>query len=567
LKKLGPDGQAAALRLKAEIKDVSTPVWKKYWWAGVAGVVVVAGLILWQTGLRSQPPANTSRIISTPVLVGGISVNTLTPMTALSGTSAVIPSGAADVTPMAGPIKYAPTQAETVFDKDKLVVGIALSYLDEEKFGSTLVEGLSKIGIKTEANYFGENNEAETIMRLIDKGIKILVFSPWESQYTSLLPALESARKQGIKVVTLDRLLYEDGYADAFVRINPTRLGEAQADYLISKAGNRKRIPLYLYAGQPTEDDYYSILFESAYLKIKPRIEDGTFIIGNQDYASQGSWINNPLENSKKKMDFRTNYIGYRAGNLAKANLAFSPSVMRGDVFILAPEDLVARQIADVFSKEKTISSYVITGIGSGNAGYEIMENGDRIRTIYLSKDNLFSEIFYLIKAYSKGAEPTLSVLYDSNKKKVPSSDMKIVEMGTEAPSGPVGGKYTSKSCDRMQIKSSSYKYKPSEDGQKYIRYWTVKNDGSCVWTKEYSIVFKEGDLMGGNAIYHFPHGVLPGELVNIEIELEAPSDIDLLNTTWVLMNDKEEQFVEKTQGVWFDNTDSSLTINYENSR
>jgi hypothetical protein len=73
LKKLGRDGQSAALRVKAEIKEETTPLWKKYRWAGAgAAVVIAAGMVLWQAGVftasgtKSQPAVSVPSITSTP---------------------------------------------------------------------------------------------------------------------------------------------------------------------------------------------------------------------------------------------------------------------------------------------------------------------------------------------------------------------------------------------------------------------------------------------------------------------------------------------------------------------
>jgi ABC-type xylose transport system substrate-binding protein/tRNA A-37 threonylcarbamoyl transferase component Bud32 len=566
LKKLGHDGQAAALRLKAEIKDEPTPVWKKYWWAGAAGAVVVAGLILWQAGLLAPlatgTPKSTSLATSTsgtpatqPVLADSVSV---TP-TIVDGAAFVNYQPTATVS---NPLTA--TQTQPVFDRDKLLVGIVIPDGPRYEIGNLLKESLSADNIKSDLYYYRENQEAVLIESAIEKKTDILVVLPGNSQSDLLIEALEKAKAQGIKIITTDRLLYEDNFADALVSINPEQFGKAQAEYLIQKAGNRKRIPLYLYAGQKTEDNYFTELFNSAYSLIKPKIDDGTFIIGNQDNADRVHWIDNPLTNLWMKKEIRTTYKDFKAGNLAKANLALSSSVFKGDVFILAPEDLIARQITDAFLNDKSISSFVITGVGAGNAALEVSKNGDRTFSTYANND-LYLDIANTVKSIVNGDKTMQPARTEQQVNGVVPSIMKVTEVGTEDPSGPTGSKYSAKACDRMQLKYSGSVYSHGKVGEKFLKTWLVKNDGSCTWTKEYSLVYKTGDLMGGKTIYNFPRDVSPGQVINIEIELVAPGEKGFYACEWVVKNDKGKTFAERNLG--WDNTVSSLSVYFDNER
>jgi raffinose/stachyose/melibiose transport system substrate-binding protein len=91
LKNLGDDGHSAALRLKTLINEGSTPVWKKYWWAGAAGIMVIAGLIIWQAGKVTQSPTSNP----SPVAITSdtpTSISTLTALPVLPATMAVTPT-------------------------------------------------------------------------------------------------------------------------------------------------------------------------------------------------------------------------------------------------------------------------------------------------------------------------------------------------------------------------------------------------------------------------------------------------------------------------------------------
>lgn len=61
------------------------------------------------------------------------------------------------------------------------------------------------------------------------------------------------------------------------------------------------------------------------------------------------------------------------------------------------------------------------------------------------------------------------------------------------------------------------------KSGQSFTKTWRLKNMGTCPWDASYSLVFLAGDRMG--APDSVPLTVtLPGETVDISVELTAPS-------------------------------------------
>jgi hypothetical protein len=60
--------------------------------------------------------------------------------------------------------------------------------------------------------------------------------------------------------------------------------------------------------------------------------------------------------------------------------------------------------------------------------------------------------------------------------------------------------------------------------GQSFTKTWTLKNDGSCQWTSDFSIVFISGDAMSGPAAQPLTGTVAPGQSVQISLDLKAPS-------------------------------------------
>jgi len=60
--------------------------------------------------------------------------------------------------------------------------------------------------------------------------------------------------------------------------------------------------------------------------------------------------------------------------------------------------------------------------------------------------------------------------------------------------------------------------------GQKFNKTWRIKNTGSCTWTKDYAVVFVDGNAMGASAAVPLTGTVAPGQTVDITIPLTAPS-------------------------------------------
>lgn len=60
--------------------------------------------------------------------------------------------------------------------------------------------------------------------------------------------------------------------------------------------------------------------------------------------------------------------------------------------------------------------------------------------------------------------------------------------------------------------------------GEYFYKTWTFLNTGTCIWNQSYSLVFSDGDLMGGLISYPLPEDVPPGNTINISIYLQAPT-------------------------------------------
>jgi len=79
--------------------------------------------------------------------------------------------------------------------------------------------------------------------------------------------------------------------------------------------------------------------------------------------------------------------------------------------------------------------------------------------------------------------------------------------------------------------------------GDYFWKTWTFINAGSCIWDKSYSMVFWDGDIMGGLGSYAIPEVVAPGGTINISIYLQAPATEGTAKGYWRFQTPWGENF------------------------
>ena len=80
--------------------------------------------------------------------------------------------------------------------------------------------------------------------------------------------------------------------------------------------------------------------------------------------------------------------------------------------------------------------------------------------------------------------------------------------------------------------------------GATFKKTWRLQNTGSCTWDSNYSLIFVNGDAMGGPAAAPLTTGtVAPGQEVDITVELTAPTEPGTYRGNWRLRNGAGENF------------------------
>ena len=86
--------------------------------------------------------------------------------------------------------------------------------------------------------------------------------------------------------------------------------------------------------------------------------------------------------------------------------------------------------------------------------------------------------------------------------------------------------------------------------GFQFTKVWRLRNAGTCTWTTGYSLVFHRGEQMGGLTSVSLPSTVTPGQTVDVEIGLVAPSLTGSHRGDWMLSSSSGALFGAGANGT-----------------
>jgi len=81
--------------------------------------------------------------------------------------------------------------------------------------------------------------------------------------------------------------------------------------------------------------------------------------------------------------------------------------------------------------------------------------------------------------------------------------------------------------------------YDPDET---FTKTWTIRNNGSCDWTKGYTFVFEEGNRMDGDSSMNLSKVVKPGDTYTFSLNLKAPDTNGDYTGVWRIKADDGEK-------------------------
>ncbi len=81
------------------------------------------------------------------------------------------------------------------------------------------------------------------------------------------------------------------------------------------------------------------------------------------------------------------------------------------------------------------------------------------------------------------------------------------------------------------------------EPGENFTKTWRLQNNGTCTWTKDYSLAVFSGEAMDAPDSVPMPSNVAPGQSVDISVDLTAPDSAGTYQGNWKLRNEDDAWF------------------------
>ncbi|WP_139904929.1 sugar-binding protein [Clostridium thermarum] len=314
--------------------------------------------------------------------------------------------------------------------KKKVNVGIVLPTRDEPRWvqdETRFKEALkdTKYSVEILFSQGSPAKEKENVEALIAKGIDVLIICPHDGSAAGA--AVEAAKKEGIKVISYDRLITDTDAVDYYVTFDSIAVGEAQAQYLVDQAQGKGN-PLYLYAGAASDNNAF-LFFEGAWNVLQPKIADGTFVIKN---SSEAVALQSKPQLTRDEMakiigQVTTNWDFNEAKNKAEAHLTAASDADKGDVFILAPNDGTARAIADAFDADNAVKSYKVTGQDAEKASIQYIIDGRQSMTVFKDVRTLVKDAINMAVAILEGKTPETTGSYNNGKIDVKAKQTEVI--------------------------------------------------------------------------------------------------------------------------------------------
>lgn len=314
--------------------------------------------------------------------------------------------------------------------KGQVDVGIVLPTKDEPRWvqdETRFKEAIKGTDYTTEILFSQGSSakEKENVEALLNKGIKVLIITPHDS--AAVAAAAEAAKKDGVTVISYDRLVSDTDAVDYYVTFDSLAVGAAQGQYLIDNVKG-KGVPLYLYAGAATDNNGF-LFFEGAWKTLQPKIADGTFKIANSSVA-EGFKDKADLtraEFSKIIGQITTNWDPNEAKNKAQTNLTSVSNDMKGEVAVLAPNDGTARSIADVFASDGDVKKYTITGQDAEKASIQYIIDEKQSMTVFKDVRTLVKDAMGMAIDVLDDKTPETTGNYNNNEKDVPAKQTDVI--------------------------------------------------------------------------------------------------------------------------------------------
>lgn len=329
---------------------------------------------------------------------------------------------AATPAPAAEPAAPAATEAATTEAAAATTaggyIGISMPTQSSERWikdGNTMKEILEAKGYTVDLQYAEDDipTQKAQIENMITKGAQVLVIAAIDG--STLSATLDQAGKDGVKIISYDRLLVDTEAVSYYATFDNRGVGRLQAQSLVDGLKALKGEGPYnveLFAGSP--DDTNSFYFYSGAMDVlQPLIDAGTVVVvsGQTAQADIGT------------LRWDGAVAQARMDALLAANYT-SGQQLDG---VLSPYDGLSRGIISSLKsfgyQPGTENWPVVTGQDAEAASIKLIISGEQYSTILKDTRDLAAVAASMVDAVLAGTEPEINdtTTYDNNVKIVPS--------------------------------------------------------------------------------------------------------------------------------------------------
>ncbi len=301
--------------------------------------------------------------------------------------------------------------------KETNLVGVAMPTKSLQRWnqdGANMKSKLEAAGYQVVLEYADNQVEQQVtqVENMITKGCKVIVIASIDG--TALKGALETAAKEGIKVIAYDRLIRDSGNVDYYATFDNYLVGKIQGDYIVKTMGlDTGKGPFNMEAFGGSPDDNNAFFFNKGAMDVlKPYIDKGQLVVNSgqldmEQIAIQG-WKS---EGAQARMD-----------NLLTANYADKKVDL-----VLSPNDSLAQGIvaslkaAGYGSADKPFP--VLTGQDCDVTNVKMLIAGEQSMSIFKDTRTLADQVVLMVSAIMTGKEVPVNdtKTYDNGVKVVPS--------------------------------------------------------------------------------------------------------------------------------------------------
>lgn len=306
---------------------------------------------------------------------------------------------------------------ETGGKVDAGFVGISMPTKSSERWisdGENMVKEFKKLGYKTDLQYAEDvvENQVSQIENMITKGVNVLVIAPIDGE--ALTDVLEKAHKQGIKVISYDRLIKNSKYVDYYATFDNFKVGVLQGSYIEQKLGLKEGkgpFNIELFAGSPDDNNAY-FFFNGAMSVLKPYIDSGKLVVrSGQTKFDQVATLRWDGATAQARMD---NLLSAHYTN-AKVDAVLSPY----DGISIG----IISSLKGVGYGTASKPMPVITGQDAELASVKSIIAGEQTQTVFKDTRELAKKAVEMADAVLKGKKPEVNdtKTYNNGVKVVPS--------------------------------------------------------------------------------------------------------------------------------------------------